>query len=247
MVIFISFLAIFSFSNLSVFKHHDKFPLIEFTTLYGKKINTSFFQNGDKPVLIITWSIKWCLPCSELIDDYSKNIEQLREQYGVRVIAINEDHNVTAEEVKAHMEKRNWDVEVYMDPKGEIMERFEHNAAPLIFFMDGKTNINFHYAKFDYKARNVAGVFENIGKKRQYFDENWNWSYKSDAVYSRNILPKDSTGIASVTDYYADGTIQMTGSYKSIYPRVRQGNMNTFLKMEKSKKENTLKTKKHTV
>ena len=57
-----------------------------------------------------------------------------------------------------------------------------------------------------------------------YYDKNWEQSDQENASYYR-IISNDSSGKIQylVKDYYISGSIQMTGTYKSIYPDYKTG------------------------
>jgi antitoxin component YwqK of YwqJK toxin-antitoxin module len=67
----------------------------------------------------------------------------------------------------------------------------------------------------------VNSSFSQEENDTLYLDKKWNVVTKEKAQYFRFIKHKDS--LFHVTDYYLNGTVQMSGTYSSLKPKIREG------------------------
>lgn len=76
-------------------------------------------------------------------------------------------------------------------------------------------------------------------QKKIYMDAKWEKCKKKHAVYYRLVLGKDASGLIKVEDYYKDGTLQMSGTYTSLEPSIREGAFKYYTKKGALSKECT--------
>ncbi len=74
-------------------------------------------------------------------------------------------------------------------------------------------------------------------QEKIYLDSEWKKCKQKRACYYRIILGKDVAGNIKLEDYYMGGTLQMSGTYSSLEPEVKDGLFKYYTKTGVLKKE----------
>lgn len=217
--------------SLSYLSQSSLIDDIEIQTLNGVSLPLKDVLKGkkDKPVILYTWSKKWCAPCVSTLDYFQKNYyKELKENSGLTFIALNLDgeDKVEEDEIKEFVIEKGWLFDVYQDPKGNYMNALNITSAPKIYLFVNNTLISsksgFIDMKSSYKnARYLFELVESIGKRKIYFDKDWNFCNESDATFVRYV-DKIADGY-EVHDRWVTGELQMKGVYKDKYLAEKNG------------------------
>lgn len=111
-------------------------PDLDFRTLEGKAIKLSELKS--KIVVINFWAT-WCAPCVRELP----SLQQLANEYssqGLTVVGVNmdEDPNVV---LAPFLAKHEVKFRSFIDPKGELADRFGISGLPLTLVVDGNRKL----------------------------------------------------------------------------------------------------------
>lgn len=190
MKILLSFLI--GFCSLVSSAQYIKLPDVSLKNLYGKTIRTSYFDNGEQPVVIMNWSKKWCDPCIQLLNKIKDDIPKWEEKYGVRFISINVDSpNLANEELsdflselKTFKENEGWEFETYFDFKGEFMDTLGISSAPYFIFIKGG-QIESYVSNYGLESKEIEGYIANVGQSVKYYNKSMNDCLKEVYTYKK--------------------------------------------------------------
>ncbi len=121
-------------------QQYNAIPAADVQSLEGATINTSTFQNNGKPMIISFWAT-WCKPCIMELTAIHEEYEELREETGVKLVAISIDDIRNVAKVAPFVNSRKWEYEVYCDPNGNFKRALSVNTVPHTFLLDGNGKI----------------------------------------------------------------------------------------------------------
>jgi len=137
---FIAFILI----NTSLF---SQIPSVEIKNLNGKIINTSQFDNNNKPIIISFWAT-WCKPCKQELENIHEVYEDWKEETNVKLIAISIDDSRNSAKIKPMVDAKGWEYEVYQDSNREFASKMGVNPIPHTFLLDGNKNIVYEHVTY---------------------------------------------------------------------------------------------------
>jgi len=137
---FIAFILI----NTSLF---SQIPSVEIKNLNGKIINTSQFDNNNKPIIISFWAT-WCKPCKQELENIHEVYEDWQEETNVKLIAISIDDSRNSAKIKPMVDAKGWEYEVYQDSNREFASKMGVNPIPHTFLLDGNKNIVYEHVTY---------------------------------------------------------------------------------------------------
>ena len=137
---FIAFILI----NTSLF---SQIPSVEIKNLNGKIINTSQFDNNNKPIIISFWAT-WCKPCKQELENIHEVYEDWKEETNVKLIAISIDDSRNSAKIKPMVDAKGWEFEVYQDSNREFASKMGVNPIPHTFLLDGNKNIVYEHVTY---------------------------------------------------------------------------------------------------
>lgn len=112
---------------------------IKLKTLQGEQVSLEevIKSNDGKPVLVMTYAPSWCAPCENILNLFNRNyLKDLREEYGLKVIAINLDKKLNTTEIKTRAFNNSWwQIDILNDPESNTLRVLEINHAPSIFII----------------------------------------------------------------------------------------------------------------
>ncbi len=104
----------------------------------GNKLNFKDLINTDKPIIVSFWAT-WCVPCINELDAISEVYPDWQEETGVKLIAISRDDERTAKRIKALVNGRAWEYEIYRDYNDDLKRAFNIASIPyMIIIKNGK-------------------------------------------------------------------------------------------------------------
>ena len=139
-LLFISLILI----NTSLF---SQIPSVEIKNLNGKIINTSQFDNNNKPIIISFWAT-WCKPCKQELENIHEVYEDWQEETNVKLIAISIDDSRNSAKIKPMVDAKGWEYEVYQDSNRELASKMGVNPIPHTFLLDGNKNIVYEHVTY---------------------------------------------------------------------------------------------------
>ena len=137
---FIAFILI----NTSLF---SQIPSVEIKNLNGKIINTSQFDNNNKPIIISFWAT-WCKPCKQELENIHEVYEDWQEETNVKLIAISIDDSRNSAKIKPMVDAKGWEYEIYQDSNREFASKMGVNPIPHTFLLDENKNIVYEHVTY---------------------------------------------------------------------------------------------------
>lgn len=123
-------------------------PSADVKTLDGKIFNTSKISNDGKPIIISFWAT-WCKPCVQELTTISEVYPDWQKETGVKLIAISTDNSRTSSQVKALVNGKGWDYEIYLDENNDFKRAMGVNLIPHTFLINGKGEIVWQHTAFN--------------------------------------------------------------------------------------------------
>ncbi len=110
-----------------------------------------------KAVILTFWA-SWCAPCKAELPVLAQVYSQMKSK-GLEILAVNVDQD--PEKGKAMAEKLGLPFPVLLDPRQEIMGRFDTKGLPTAFWIDRTGSIRSRTVGFDAK-KGVSAVMEHL-------------------------------------------------------------------------------------
>lgn len=218
------------FSNLLI--SQSRFEGIKIQTLNGLEIDleSTLKHKKDKPVILFTWAKKWCTPCVSVLADFdSKYYKNLRDNYGLKFVALNLDSEVKTDEIKEYTIGKKWYFDNYQDPEGHYLKKLDMNSAPEIYLIVNNKIVKYKkgFVKMsdpNSTAKYMSNLVKQINSRKVLYDSDWNVTSSSySAKYVRYIDPI-SSGKYQVHDrWIKGGELQMTGTYLDKFCSIKDG------------------------
>ena len=159
---FITFCAVFLFSNLSfgqIAKKNREFPSIDIKMIDGRNFNTSEIDNEGKPIIISFWAT-WCKPCVKELNTIADEYIDWQDETGVKLVAISIDDARNMQKVAPFINGKGWEYEVYVDPNGDMRRAMNVNAVPHTFLLDGNKEVV--YSHNSYSPGDEQELYEKV-------------------------------------------------------------------------------------
>jgi cytochrome c biogenesis protein CcmG/thiol:disulfide interchange protein DsbE len=115
-------------------------PAVTLQDLDMKKVSSADFANDGKPIIISFWAT-WCKPCIQELIAMQDHYDDLREETGVKLIAISIDDARNAAKVRPFTEGRGWEYEIYLDVNQDFKRALNVNNVPHTFLLNGAGEI----------------------------------------------------------------------------------------------------------
>lgn len=112
-------------------------PSVTLKDMQGKTINTAELSNDGHP-FIISFFATWCKPCMRELDAINENIEDWREETGLKVIIVSIDDGQNVAKVRPLVDSKGWDYDVLLDPNGDFKRAMNVQMVPSMFIFDGE-------------------------------------------------------------------------------------------------------------
>lgn len=136
--VILSLLLLLNFSVQA--QEYASIPQARIQTLDGGTFNTADLSNNGKPMVISFWAT-WCKPCIMELSAIHESYEEIREETGLKLVALSIDDVRNLDKVAPFVNSRNWDFEVYCDPNGDFKRALSVNTIPHTFLVDGSGKI----------------------------------------------------------------------------------------------------------
>jgi len=151
--------------------------------LNGTNAKLHDFKNNG-PLIINFWTT-WCMVCNKQ-NEYLNQISDHFSNIGVNVLGVNINAPDIVNKVKPHVEKKNINYSVAIDPRGKIAKNFNVEAVPALFFIDSDGTI----------LNKIVGYSD--GTENEILDVLTNYLNDQDIPYEKfeyNIINKKSNNI----------------------------------------------------
>jgi thiol-disulfide isomerase/thioredoxin len=138
-----------------------KMPIVTVQTMEGKKVSTSSWNNGGKPIIVNFWAT-WCAPCKRELAAIAEKYPAGQKETGVKLIAVSIDDARTMNRVAPYVNGQDWDYEIVLDPNGDLKRGLNVNNVPHTFLIDGKGNIVWQHN--NYEPGDENDLYEQVKK-----------------------------------------------------------------------------------
>ncbi|MFN8258078.1 MAG: redoxin domain-containing protein [Bacteroidales bacterium] len=209
----------------------------------------------NKPLIIYTWSYSNCGKCSLILDKLNQSLPELKEKYGLRVIAINTDNaealrikfpemfakyqNSVKNFVNAQIQQKGWNFESYYDDNNALKNELNMVIEPhviisvnkeTVFAMKGIMKNGNNQPDANISLNYVLRILKSIYEDQVcYFDENWKYILEYEKpVYKREIIKTGN--MYEITDSWISGEIQMKGYFKDRFVNHNEGKCTWYYK-----------------
>lgn len=112
----------------------------------GKSINTSNLTHCG-PVVISFWAT-WCGPCKKELSALDEIYQDLKKEYGVKIITVSIDDEKTKNLVKPYVNGKGWEFEFLLDPNGEFKRLMGVNNVPHTFLIDKEGRVVYSHNNY---------------------------------------------------------------------------------------------------
>ncbi len=113
-------------------------PQAKVLDMKGNKVDFQDIVKSDKPVIVSFWAT-WCVPCINELDAINEVYPDWQEETGVKLIAVSRDDDRTARRIKALVNGKAWDYEIYRDYNDDLKRALNIASIPfMIIIKDGK-------------------------------------------------------------------------------------------------------------
>ncbi|AOW20078.1 redoxin domain-containing protein [Urechidicola croceus] len=213
-----------------------EFENINIETLNGIEVplTSVLKQQKDKPLILFTWAKKWCVPCVEVLNEFDyTHYEDLKEEFGLKLIALNMDVETEIDEIKKYVISKEWYFDVYQDPSRNYLDALGISTAPQIFLIINNKIVNYKsgFIKMsdpETTSDYMKAMIESIGSKKVFFDDNWDYTDEYNATYIRYVDYLDNH--YEVQDRWETGELQMKGIYSDKYLSQKDGVFTWYFK-----------------
>ncbi len=134
-VIVTAFTANYDTNNTMEVIEVSKVPSVVIQTLESKAINSEDIISSENPTLLVFWAT-CCAPCKKELLTISKVYEDWKKETGVNIVAISVDLPQYANGVAPFVNKYNWDFDVYLDVKRNLMHKMNAYSTPHSFLIN---------------------------------------------------------------------------------------------------------------
>ncbi|MBW8050348.1 MAG: TlpA family protein disulfide reductase [Cytophagales bacterium] len=143
-VVFLLLICLFSFRPPGL----KKFPAIDVKTLDGQTINSKeIHQNNGKLTIIGIWAT-WCKPCFLELKTYHEHYPNWREETGVKIALVSVDEPRLKEKIKALVQKKGWEFEMYIDDKKELKQALKIINIPGTYLVNDAGDILYQHSSY---------------------------------------------------------------------------------------------------
>ncbi len=139
------FISLFILQGIFVFA--QKLPSAEVKTLDNKTFNTSEISNNGKPIIISFWAT-WCKPCIKELTNINEEYQDLRDETGVKLIAVSIDEPRSSKRVAPFVNGRAWDYEVLLDVNSDFKRAMNVVNVPHTFLINGEGKIVWQHTSY---------------------------------------------------------------------------------------------------
>ena len=105
-----------------------------------KAVNTSSFNNDDRPMILVVWATS-CSPCKRQLNTIHEAYEDWVDETGVKLIAVSMDDRRNTHKVMPYVSTKGWNYEVYLDPNQDLARGLNVTNPPHTLVLDGNNKI----------------------------------------------------------------------------------------------------------
>jgi cytochrome c biogenesis protein CcmG, thiol:disulfide interchange protein DsbE len=124
-----------------------KMPSVNLKDMEGNSINTAEVSNDGNPIVISFWAT-WCKPCRLELNTIMEEYEDLRDETGMKLIAVSIDDERNKHKVEPAVNAEGWDYEIWLDPNSDLKRALGVNYPPQTFLLNGEGTIVWDHVGF---------------------------------------------------------------------------------------------------
>lgn len=113
-------------------------PEMSLKNLKGEQVNLQDLNNESAPVVFSFWAT-WCMPCLKELTAINDEIDDWRQETGVKFFAVSVDDSKTIGRVAPLINGKGWDYEVLLDTNSDLKRAFNiPNVPHVLIVKNGK-------------------------------------------------------------------------------------------------------------
>jgi len=147
--------------TLSLATFAQDIPNVSVKDVNGKVVNFKDIISSDKPFIISFWAT-WCVPCINELDAISEVYPDWQEETDVTLIAISVDDERTARRIKALVNGKAWEYDIYRDFNQALTRAFNIPSVPFVVVIKNGKVVHTHSG---YTPGSEDDLYDIISKK----------------------------------------------------------------------------------
>ncbi|MCT4615493.1 MAG: TlpA family protein disulfide reductase [Marinifilaceae bacterium] len=149
--------------NIQIFAQ-KKLPELNLLDLKNSKHEIKKIVQNDGPVAISFWAT-WCKPCLNELNAINENIEEMREDFNFKMIAVSIDDSRSINKIKSTIRTYDWDFDVYIDINQKLKRALAINSIPHLILLNNKGEIIWEHSS--YSPGSEEELFEKVKEARK--------------------------------------------------------------------------------
>ena len=130
------------------FAQNKTLPSVSINTMEGQSINVADLGSTGKITVIIFWAT-WESHGKKELDNLKDYYSDWQGNYGLNIIAVNEDNNRAAEQVPVRVQQKGWEYRILHDYNNVFQNAANISTVPYTLLIDANGSIVYEHANYE--------------------------------------------------------------------------------------------------